>query len=257
MRKIISIKTQGCFVLGVVLLCGSRAGSAELLGSADQDIKNNFKQLITSNACKGCNLRGAVLSRLNLAGADLEGADLSGAWLNGSSLAGAKLRNAVLRGARLGGADLSQADLRGVDMSGADFSPDNGGSATQGKNPGQQAADSARNTVNSAIDELFANQGQQQPASTAAPPEEISLLSTPVDPAANAQATRRNVDEIPVIQHDNLLLEAQKEQKKSQPPQAANERVNEIVLQQIWPDAQAEKNKAEQASQPISSPPKN
>lgn len=242
MRKRISIKAQGCLLICAALLCG-RAGAAELLGSADQDIKNNFNKLITSNACKGCNLRGAVLNRLNLANADLEGADLSGAWLNSSSLAGANLRHAVLRGARLGGTDISKADLLGADLEGADFTPDPGLSAAQEKNPGQQAADSAQNAVNSAIDELFA--GRSQSSKAASPPEEISLMVTPAEPAAN----RRDVDKIPVIQHENLLIEAQQAPPQ---PKPADERVNEIVLQQIWPEPAADQ--AEQQAQPVAAP---
>jgi hypothetical protein len=131
------------------------------------------------------------------------------------------LRNAVLRGAQLGGADLTQADLLGADMKGADFSL--AGTAAvkpdEDDHSGQQAADATLQAVNKAIDELFAIRqplaGQSEPS---AQPEEKSVLVAPPEPAADAQSSRRNVDEIPVIKYENLLLETGGEQKKSVSP---------------------------------------
>jgi hypothetical protein len=62
-----SIRWQKCLAFCTLLFCCCGAGSAELVGSPDPEIKKNFRQLLTSNACKGCNLRGVMLTRLNLA----------------------------------------------------------------------------------------------------------------------------------------------------------------------------------------------
>jgi arabinogalactan oligomer/maltooligosaccharide transport system substrate-binding protein len=77
-------------------------------------------------------LRGADLSRDDLAGADLSGAmmdgtnltgaDLSGAILTGTSLSDAILTGADLSGTRLNGAILSSASLSNTNLSGADLS---------------------------------------------------------------------------------------------------------------------------------------
>jgi hypothetical protein len=66
-------------------------------------------------------LRGADLSRSNLAFADLHGADLRGAWLTLSDLSGATLAFADLRDAHLIGATLLHADLRGATLIDADL----------------------------------------------------------------------------------------------------------------------------------------
>jgi hypothetical protein len=215
MRKI-SSNIQGYLLFCAVLFCCGRAGSAELLGSSNPEIRKNFNQLLTTNACRGCNLSGVVLDRLNLTEANLEGADLSSARLNKASLIRANLHNAVLRGASLGGADLTGANLLGADMEGADFTLD-GKTATGSL--GQQATVSAQDAVNSALNNLFTAQpvgttsttdGQKQVEATTKPPEEVSVLFAPFEsPADEAQLTakpptQRNVDEIPVIQTEAL-----------------------------------------------------
>ncbi len=101
-----------------LLLCGT-AASAESLGSADEGIQKNFNRLVTTKQCPDCDLRGAVLTRMDLQEANLQGADLSEAKLNLTNLSKANLKNAVLRGAALGGADFAGADLRGVDLTDA------------------------------------------------------------------------------------------------------------------------------------------
>jgi hypothetical protein len=203
----VSVTWQRIFACYAVLFCCGQADSAEILGSADPQIRKNFNQLLTSNACKGCNLRGVVLNRLNLAEADLEGADLSGARLDGVCLTGANLHNTVLRGASLAGADLTGANLLGADMEGTDFSSDNGGTARAGKQ-GQQAADSALDTVNSAIEELFIrrepNNSAEKNAVSASQPEEIPIFFAPTEETVNVQAAaRRNIDDIPVIRTES------------------------------------------------------
>ena len=79
---------------------------------------DNLEKLKKTNSCRGCDLSGLTLKRMNFAGADLEGADLSRTKFQLSSLSGANLRNANLRGASFGGCDLGEADLRGADLRG-------------------------------------------------------------------------------------------------------------------------------------------
>jgi uncharacterized protein YjbI with pentapeptide repeats len=111
-------KNKHLYLCACLLLCGA-AASAESPGSSDKAIRKNFNRLVTTKQCPGCNLRGAVLIRMDLQGADLHGADLSGAKLNLTDLSKADLKNAKLRGASLGGADLAGADLRGADLTDA------------------------------------------------------------------------------------------------------------------------------------------
>jgi hypothetical protein len=93
--------------------------STESLASSQEESQKNLNQLIATKKCPGCNLRKAVLIRMDLQGADLQGANLSQAKLNLTNLSQANLRNAILRGAVLGGADFSGADLRGADLTNA------------------------------------------------------------------------------------------------------------------------------------------
>lgn len=95
------------------------SGSGSALAADRPELKENVEKLQQSKICKGCNLAGATLNRLELAGADLEGADLSGAKITLTNLSRANLRNANLRGTLFGGSDLSDADLRGADLRGA------------------------------------------------------------------------------------------------------------------------------------------
>lgn len=193
-----------------LLLAVGQAGSAELLGSPVPEIRQNFNRLVTVNACRGCNLSGAVLNRLNLAEADLEGADLSGAQLNSASLAGANLRGANLRGAWLGGADLTGADLLGANWEGADFTLN----GKPGGDAGQQVVAGAQQTVSDVLTSIFA--AQDEAASGQAPP--VSDLFAPLLPPTAQQeekpAARRHIDEIPVI----VIREPEEEPR---PPPAA------------------------------------
>ena len=70
--------------------------------SADENsqaIQQNIDNLVRTNACVGCNLKGADLNRMILIGADLSDANLSGATffladLSEANLSGANLRDA-------------------------------------------------------------------------------------------------------------------------------------------------------------------
>jgi len=66
-------------------------------------------------------LRGADLSRANLAAAILKETSLGNAGMTGADLREATLTGAGLRGADLSGADLTWADLTGADLSGAEL----------------------------------------------------------------------------------------------------------------------------------------
>ena len=88
-------------------------------------------QLLYSNECPGCDLRGANLQRKVLNGAKLSRADLngarfdeavlSGADFTGAYLFGANLSQAKLRGARMINADLRKANLSRADLHGVYF----------------------------------------------------------------------------------------------------------------------------------------
>jgi len=73
-------------------------------------------QLLYSNECPGCDLRGANLQRKVLNGAKLPRADLNGARFDEAELSAADLT-----GAYLFGANLSQANLRGTQLINADL----------------------------------------------------------------------------------------------------------------------------------------
>lgn len=71
----------------------------------------HIQQLITTNKCKECDLRGAQLE-----GANLRQANLNGSNLRGANLKGANLEKANLEGCNLKGANLEGAILRGADL---------------------------------------------------------------------------------------------------------------------------------------------
>ncbi len=94
-------------------------GDADIASSAASvTAKENLEKLIKTNSCRGCDLAGLNLNRMDFSGADLEGADLSLAKLFLTNLSGANLKNAILTGAGFGGADLGDADMRGADLRG-------------------------------------------------------------------------------------------------------------------------------------------
>ncbi len=203
-----NLQTVICSV--VLLLMVGQAGAAELLGSAVPEIRENFNRLLTTNACRGCNLSGAVLNRLNLAEADLEGADLSGAQLNAASLTGANLRGANLRGAWLGGADMTGANLLGANLEGADFTL-NGKPAGDA---GQQVTASAEQTVNNVLTSIFSAQDKAADGQAAPASDLFVSLPSQASEQEKHQAARRPVDEIPVI--------VIREQAKETTPSPAN-----------------------------------
>jgi hypothetical protein len=89
------------------------------------DIKNRYTGKILyahdADSLLGANLRGANLTRANLAGANLRGVDLSEANLSGANLIGADLTRANLRGADLGGAYLRHCTGDGKIIRSAQF----------------------------------------------------------------------------------------------------------------------------------------
>lgn len=100
------------------------ATTLTLLGLATPVVAENpehARQLLSTNQCPGCDLRGMGLVLGNLSGANLRGADLRNVNLSRAQLDGADLSNANLTGANLYGANLSGANLAGADLSGVDL----------------------------------------------------------------------------------------------------------------------------------------
>jgi uncharacterized protein YjbI with pentapeptide repeats len=107
-------------VLAVLLLWCVWGDSlqADAASSVSALVVRNVRQLLQTNSCPACDLRGADLSQMRLARANLEKADLTGARLSMADLRGANLRGANLQGADLKGADLSLANLNGARLAG-------------------------------------------------------------------------------------------------------------------------------------------
>ncbi|MGI9536790.1 MAG: pentapeptide repeat-containing protein [Desulfocapsaceae bacterium] len=105
--------------LSAALLLLALSSGSVFADEHSQAIQQNIDNLVSTNACAGCNLQGADLNRMILSGADLSNADLSGATFFLADLSGANLSGANLRDAKFGGADLANADLRGADLRGA------------------------------------------------------------------------------------------------------------------------------------------
>lgn len=76
----------------------------------------HVKQLLETNICANCDLRGANLQTAHLIGADLRNADLRGANLVGANLEGADLTGADLTDANLTGAYLTEASLNQTNL---------------------------------------------------------------------------------------------------------------------------------------------
>ncbi len=111
----------------IVIVCVFMAlfpGVANLAfgASVSAEVQQNRDRLIDENKCRGCNLKGANLNRLDLTGADLSEADLTGATFFLSDLSEADLQRSILTGAQFGGADLSHANLTGADLREAEMS---------------------------------------------------------------------------------------------------------------------------------------
>ena len=84
--------------------------------------RNNVRQLILLNACRGCDLAGITLVDAHLMGADLRDANLRFATLAGSNLEGADLSGADLTGANLTGTFLTNASLANAQLESVNFS---------------------------------------------------------------------------------------------------------------------------------------
>ncbi|MEO0826633.1 MAG: pentapeptide repeat-containing protein [Cyanobacteria bacterium J06635_15] len=89
--------------------------------SACSSPDENTAQVLETNACKACNLKGVDLSNADLSNADLSDANLKNANLQNANLSGANLAGANLSGATLTGADLREADLSIVEWEGANL----------------------------------------------------------------------------------------------------------------------------------------
>ncbi|HIK30708.1 MAG TPA: pentapeptide repeat-containing protein [Oscillatoriales cyanobacterium M59_W2019_021] len=83
--------------------------------------RSDLEDLLDTNSCRRCDLRGADLEGRNLRGADLEDADLRGADLENADLRGADLQDANLREADLEGASLRDANLKNADLRDTDL----------------------------------------------------------------------------------------------------------------------------------------
>lgn len=71
----------------------------------------DYQRVLATKSCEGCDLSGADLSFLNLAGADLRGANLQGADLSSTNLTNANLEGTDLTGAILTNTVLTDANL--------------------------------------------------------------------------------------------------------------------------------------------------
>lgn len=100
----------GTLILGAV--SGVWGGGQGAIAAEESAIK----QLIETGECPGCDLHGADLRRLNLAGVNLVGADLEGANLYYANLDGARLEGANLVDANLGYASAQSAVFDGADL---------------------------------------------------------------------------------------------------------------------------------------------
>lgn len=87
-----------------------KASYLEALGTGNEN-SEQLDQLLKTNKCKQCDLRGADFESANLAEAELTLINLDGANLQSANLDSVKLRGASLRAANLKGAILSNADL--------------------------------------------------------------------------------------------------------------------------------------------------
>lgn len=113
MRNVLLIVCFSSFLLAqTVLLAASNS-------SLRPEIQENIRLLQETKSCPACDLSGAMLHRMKLAGANLEAANLAGAQLNLADLSGANLQGANLQSASLGGADLADANLTGANLTGA------------------------------------------------------------------------------------------------------------------------------------------
>ena len=107
-------------------------------GQERDELRRRLTEILRSTQ----QLKGLVLTGVDLRDLDFRGADLSHAFLNGCNLAGCSLVDADLNSAFLGGADMRGCDLSRIEADGAVFSGANlenvkllGYSLTMGRTP--------------------------------------------------------------------------------------------------------------------------
>ncbi len=111
------IATDSRHLSNIQLAVHFRPGGVDQNQIGDTDSYDaRLTQLLYSNECPGCDLRGANLQRKVLNGAKLPRADLNGARFDEAELSAADLT-----GAYLFGTNLSQANLRGTQLINADL----------------------------------------------------------------------------------------------------------------------------------------
>ena len=112
-----NIATDSRHLSNIQLAVHFRPGGVDQNQIGDTDSYDaRLTQLLYSNECPGCDLRGANLQRKVLNGAKLPRADLNGARFDEAELSAADLT-----GAYLFGTNLSQANLRGTQLINADL----------------------------------------------------------------------------------------------------------------------------------------
>lgn len=143
-----------------------KANYLEVLGTGHQN-SEQLDQLLKTNKCKQCDLRGANFDAANLVQADLTLINLDGAKLQSANLDSVKLRGASLRAANLEGVILSNANLtpksthrtnlRLADLNHANLS----NAKLRGANFGKANLESA-NLENANLSNAVVNQGEWQ-----------------------------------------------------------------------------------------------
>ncbi|MEB3211640.1 MAG: pentapeptide repeat-containing protein [Leptolyngbyaceae bacterium] len=115
--------TLMAFLKNAPLLMGTAIALSVLVPSAaTAENLDHLRQLLRTNECENCDLRGANLSALDLTDAVLTGSDLSDANLNRAILVRANLEGTTLRNTTLNGSDFRGANLRNANLSGAQSS---------------------------------------------------------------------------------------------------------------------------------------
>ncbi|WP_044555936.1 pentapeptide repeat-containing protein [Shewanella piezotolerans] len=98
----------------------SHIGNILISSAHAETTDDNVTTLISTNACKNCDLSDADLDNATLTFADLSGADLTDAILTNVDLF-----ESTLTGTNFSGADMSKGDFRGSEMTYADLSDAN------------------------------------------------------------------------------------------------------------------------------------
>jgi hypothetical protein len=111
--------TEGLFQ---ELMEGRRPADADLSGITIDGKRMPERDEVVAWDLSGVNLRGAVLTRLDLTGARFRGADLAGAAFMNVALSGADFRDVSAGGAIFEDVNLAYASFRGSDLRGTSFS---------------------------------------------------------------------------------------------------------------------------------------